>query len=95
MANGWSISIPAGTTVLLPTAAAPGIAVSTARVSGSAETIALAEGSVLRVATGGVRAIRAAPDQELRFLCVQARTGSMPDEEAKRDGIKVDGLTWA
>jgi uncharacterized cupin superfamily protein len=59
------------------------------------QTFALAEGAVVRVATGGVRAIRAAPDQELRFLCVQARAGSMPDEEAKRDGIKVDGLTWA
>ncbi len=57
-------------------------------------TFALREGSVVRVATGGVRAIRAAADAELRFVCVQARTGSMPDDEAKRDGIKIDGLTW-
>lgn len=58
------------------------------------QTFELREGSVVRVATGGVRAIRAAADAELRFVCVQSRTDSMPDDEAKRDGIKVDGLTW-
>jgi uncharacterized cupin superfamily protein len=58
------------------------------------QTFSLREGTIVRVATGGVRAIRADADSELRFLCVQARTGAMPDEEAKRDGIKVDGLTW-
>lgn len=58
------------------------------------ERIPLAEGSMVRVATGGVRALRAAPGEELRFLCIQARAGSMPDDEAKRDGVKVDGLRW-
>ncbi len=59
------------------------------------QVLPLREGSVVRVATGGARAIRAASGEELRFLCVQARTDSMPDDEAKRDGIKVEGaVTW-
>jgi quercetin dioxygenase-like cupin family protein len=59
------------------------------------ETFALAEGSVVRVAPDGARAIRAAADCTLGFVCIQAREGSMPDPEAKRDGLLLEGgVTW-
>jgi uncharacterized cupin superfamily protein len=55
----------------------------------------VAPGSVIRVAPAGVRALRAAPDEALTYLCIQAREGSMPAEEAKRDGIPVEGaVPW-
>ncbi len=53
------------------------------------------EGAVIRVATGGSRALRAAADQELHFVCVQARQDSMPEAEVRRDGIPAQGgLRW-
>jgi mannose-6-phosphate isomerase-like protein (cupin superfamily) len=55
------------------------------------ETFDVEEGSVVRVATGGARALRAAADEELRYLCIQAREGSMPDVEAAGDGERVAG----
>jgi len=55
------------------------------------ETIEVEEGSVVRVATGGARTIRAAADEELRYLCIQAREGSMPDQEAGSDGERAEG----
>ncbi len=54
------------------------------------ETFDVVEGSVVRVATGGARTIRAAASEELRFLCIQAREGSMMDAEAVDDGVRVD-----
>jgi mannose-6-phosphate isomerase-like protein (cupin superfamily) len=54
------------------------------------ETFDVEEGTVVRIATGGARAIRAAADEELRFLCIQAEQGSMPDAEAADDGERVD-----
>jgi len=59
------------------------------------ETFALAEGSVVRVAPGGARAIRAAADCTLGFVCIQAREGSMSAAEAKRDWLTVEGgVAW-
>jgi mannose-6-phosphate isomerase-like protein (cupin superfamily) len=48
------------------------------------------EGSVVRVAPGGARTIRAAPGEELRYLCIQARQDSMPDAEAADDGERLE-----
>ncbi len=58
------------------------------------ERFPLREGAVVRVDAEGSRAVRAAPDEELRFLCIQAKAASMPDDEAGSDGFKVDGLAW-
>lgn len=54
------------------------------------ETFDVEEGSVVRVATGGARTLRAAAGEELCYLCIQAREGSMPDAEAADDGKRVD-----
>jgi mannose-6-phosphate isomerase-like protein (cupin superfamily) len=59
------------------------------------ETFEVAEGSVVRVAPGGARSIRAAAEAPLRYVCVQAREGSMPDGEAADDGELVRApLGW-
>ncbi len=59
------------------------------------ETLDVAEGSMVRVATGGARGIRAAPDSELSYLCIQAREGTVPDAEAADDGERLpDAVTW-
>jgi mannose-6-phosphate isomerase-like protein (cupin superfamily) len=50
------------------------------------ETFDVQEGSVVRIAPGGARTLRAAADEELRYLCIQAREGTMPDAEAADDG---------
>ncbi len=48
------------------------------------------EGSVVRVAPGGARTIRALPGEELEYLCIQARQDSMPDAEAADDGEPLE-----
>ncbi len=48
------------------------------------------EGSVVRVAPGGARTVRAAPGEELHYLCIQARRDSMPDAEAADDGERLE-----
>ncbi len=60
------------------------------------ETFALEEGSVVRVAPAGARAIRAAAGSELHFVCIQAVQDSMPAGiEAGADGLPVEGpVTW-
>lgn len=59
------------------------------------ETFDVREGSVVRVAPGGARTIRAAADEELRYVCVQARDGTVPDLEAAEDGEVVSKqVTW-
>jgi mannose-6-phosphate isomerase-like protein (cupin superfamily) len=59
------------------------------------ETFDVEEGSAVRVATGGTRTLRAAADEELRYVCIQAREGSMPDAEAAEDGGRVaDPVVW-
>ena len=54
------------------------------------ETFDVEEGSVVRVATRGARTLRAAADEELSYVCIQAREGSMPDAEAADDGQRVE-----
>jgi mannose-6-phosphate isomerase-like protein (cupin superfamily) len=54
------------------------------------DVIAVDEGSVVRVATGGARTIRASPGEELQYLCIQARQDSMPDAEAADDGERLE-----
>ena len=59
------------------------------------ETFDVREGSLVRVAPGGARTLRAAPDAELSYLCIQARDGSMPDAEAADDGERLPAqVTW-
>lgn len=59
------------------------------------QVIPLVEGTAVRVAPAGARAIRAAADEPLHFLCIQARAGSMPDAEAIDDGERVAGaVPW-
>jgi mannose-6-phosphate isomerase-like protein (cupin superfamily) len=59
------------------------------------ETFDVSEGSVVRVAPAGARTIRAAPDEALRYVCIQARAGSVPDLEAAEDGEVVSKqVTW-
>jgi mannose-6-phosphate isomerase-like protein (cupin superfamily) len=53
-------------------------------------TFDVEEGSVVRVAPGGARTVRAAAAEELRYLCIQARDGSMPDAEAADDGKRLE-----
>jgi mannose-6-phosphate isomerase-like protein (cupin superfamily) len=52
-------------------------------------TFDVAEGSVVRVAPGGARSIRAAAGVALLYLCIQARENPMPDLEATDDGELV------
>ena len=59
------------------------------------QVIPLVEGSAVRVAPEGARALRSAPDAPLHFVCVQVRAGAMPDAEAITDGVRVDGaVPW-
>lgn len=69
-------------------------------VSGSGEfyadgqLIPLSEGTVLRVAPEGVRAIRAGADADLCFLCIQAAAGTLTGGTIT-DGQMVDAsFTW-
>jgi mannose-6-phosphate isomerase-like protein (cupin superfamily) len=50
----------------------------------------VAEGTVVRVAPGGARTLRAAADEDLLYLCIQARQGDMPDAEAADDGQRLE-----
>jgi len=59
------------------------------------ETFDVAEGSLVRVATSGARAIRAAAGEPLTYLCIQARQGSLPAAEVRKDGVRLDGdVRW-
>jgi predicted CoA-binding protein/mannose-6-phosphate isomerase-like protein (cupin superfamily) len=59
------------------------------------EAFEVMEGSVVRVAPGGARSVRAAAGVALRYLCIQARESSMPDGEAADDGELVRStLEW-
>lgn len=54
----------------------------------------LREGSAVRVAPDGVRAIRNSGSEPLYYVCIQAKEGSLP-EETISDGRRVEGpLTW-
>jgi mannose-6-phosphate isomerase-like protein (cupin superfamily) len=59
------------------------------------QTFEVEEGSAVRVAPGGARSIRAAAGVALRYVCIQAPEGSMPDREAAADGELVrEPLHW-
>lgn len=59
------------------------------------EVIDVEEGSVVRVARDGARTVRAAPGEELHYLCIQARQDSVPDAEAADDGERLGaGPAW-
>jgi len=58
------------------------------------EEIVLEEGSVVRVACAGRRAIRAADDQTLVYYCVQADAGSLV-QATRDDGFKLpERASW-
>lgn len=51
------------------------------------------EGSAVRVATGGVRAIKAGGDGII-YMCIQAKQGSL-EQATMDDGVIVEGdVTW-
>ncbi|MDL2299021.1 cupin domain-containing protein, partial [Synergistaceae bacterium OttesenSCG-928-D05] len=51
------------------------------------------EGSTVRVATGGVRAIKAGGDGII-YMCIQAKQGSL-EQATMDDGVIVEGdVTW-
>lgn len=54
------------------------------------EVVDVEEGSVVRVAPGGARTIRASPGEELHYVCIQAREDSMGDAEAADDGERLE-----
>ncbi len=59
------------------------------------EAFEVAEGSLVRVATGGSRSVRAAPEAALTYLCIQARQDSLPAAGVPLDGIKLEGaVPW-
>jgi mannose-6-phosphate isomerase-like protein (cupin superfamily) len=59
------------------------------------EVIPVSEGSAVRVATDGARAIRSLGDSPLNFVCIQAKQGSLADAESGSDGVAVDGpVPW-
>jgi mannose-6-phosphate isomerase-like protein (cupin superfamily) len=53
------------------------------------ETFDVEEGTVVRVATAGARTLRAATGEDLVYLCIQAREGTMGDAEAADDGERL------
>lgn len=59
------------------------------------ESLSLCEGSVIRVSPSGARSLRAAPDESLQYICIQAPT----DGEVSRDvtdGVMVsDKVQWS
>jgi mannose-6-phosphate isomerase-like protein (cupin superfamily) len=58
------------------------------------KVIPVSEGSAVRVATDGARAIRVLGDAPLGYICIQARQGSLGDGEIK-DGRPVEGpVPW-
>ena len=52
------------------------------------EEIPVAEGSIVRVASPGLRAISALPGDDLQYFCIQADTGSLV-QATFNDGYKV------
>ncbi len=54
------------------------------------EVLEVGEGSVIRVAPDGVRAWRNDSEEDLYFIVIQAKVGSMPDAYIA-DGVGVEG----
>jgi mannose-6-phosphate isomerase-like protein (cupin superfamily) len=58
------------------------------------KVIPVSEGSAVRVATDGARAIRVLGDEPLNFICIQAKQGSLGTGESA-DGMAVEGpVPW-
>lgn len=56
--------------------------------------VPIAEGNVIRVASAGKRAIRAADDSPLTYYCIQADTGSLV-QATRQDGYRLpERATW-
>jgi mannose-6-phosphate isomerase-like protein (cupin superfamily) len=53
------------------------------------EAIDVEEGVVVRIASGGARTLRAAPGEELRYLCIQAPQDALGEAEAAEDGERL------
>lgn len=59
------------------------------------EVIPVGEGSAVRIATAGARALRASSDGPLHYICIQAKQGTLTDAETIKDGERVDGpVPW-
>jgi mannose-6-phosphate isomerase-like protein (cupin superfamily) len=55
------------------------------------EVIPIEEGTAIRISPEGARAYRNNSTEDLYYVCIQARNGSMPDAEAGSDGAAVEG----
>ncbi len=58
------------------------------------EVIPMEQGTAVRVAPAGVRAIRNVSGDDFYYLCIQATVDSMPDEETVSDGAPDGPVTW-
>jgi uncharacterized cupin superfamily protein len=59
------------------------------------EVIPLEQGTAVRVAPEGARAIRNVSGDDFYYLCIQATAGTMTDAETITDGLPVDGpVPW-
>lgn len=59
------------------------------------ERVPMVEGTAIRVAPAGARAIRNVGDEDFVYLCIQAAAGSMTDDETITDGRPAEGEPWA
>jgi len=58
------------------------------------ETIDVEEGSIVRVSTAGSRCIRNNSNEELCYICIQAKEGSL-EAYTREDGVRTeDPVTW-
>jgi mannose-6-phosphate isomerase-like protein (cupin superfamily) len=58
------------------------------------KTFDVAEGSIVRIATNGTRCIRNNSQQDLYYICIQAKEKSL-NIDTFEDGIPIqDEVTW-
>jgi mannose-6-phosphate isomerase-like protein (cupin superfamily) len=57
------------------------------------QVIPVSEGSLVRIAPEGARTLRSFPGEDLYFVCIQARAGSLP-EGTGSDGRPADAMAW-
>jgi mannose-6-phosphate isomerase-like protein (cupin superfamily) len=57
------------------------------------EVIEVKEGSMVNVLPQCQRALRANPDSQLVYLCIQAKTNSL-EQYTKEDGIRHEDVSW-
>ena len=58
------------------------------------ERVLLEQGTAVRVAPEGARAIRNTSGEDFVYLCIQATANSMCDEETVTDGRPAEGAPW-